>query len=139
MDNIKIGMLIVSLLINVMLYSEVRKQAGKHDAAMTAITTKLDLNGKAAGQPLTGTDPKDKSLSEMVGAAVHEEFNRAMPQSSGGMAPADKAKMESIQERLEKLQARIDEKGNSTQDKEKRLREEATKLKQEVLAACVKR
>ncbi len=140
MDNIKIAMLAVSLLLNLYLISENRKQASQTTYMMQGLTAKMDLATKSSPTAEASANISDKALIDLVNASVRDEVSRAIPNDSSAVMTAELARIDQLQKRVDALQIKMQERSSTAgSEKEKKMREEAAKLKQEVLALCVKR
>lgn len=146
MENLKIGMLAVSLLLNLLLFNEVRKQSAANSLAVQSLSTQIAAAGNSARVANAGSGgPGDQALMNMVNQAVREEMarygsNTGSMRGNGSGSSMDSSRLIDLQKRVEEVQKKIaDKTGSAGKEKEKRMMEEAAKIKQEVLALCVRK
>jgi hypothetical protein len=139
-ENLKLGLIALSVFLNFYLISELKKQSSAHMVSLENLGSRLQSLAK---EPSTGGSDKsisNSALMEMVNTACHDEYLRGKPSTMNTTA--------SDSQRLDQLQARVDTLQNSLSEraaagggggKERKLKEEAQKLKQEILAQCVRK
>jgi hypothetical protein len=140
MDNVKIAMLAVSLLLNLYLISEQKKSTAESRFTLQGITAKVEAAMKSDGSTEASSNISDKALIDLVNQTVREEFSRAVPNDDATASTAINQRIQQLQARADALSAEIQKRAaGAGSEKEKKLREEAQKMKQEILALCVKK
>ena len=140
MENAKIAMLAVSLLLNLYLISEQKKSTAESRFTLQGITAKMETSAKAGGGAEANSNISDKALVDLVNQTVREEFSRAIPNDDAAAGAAINQRIQQLQARADSLAAKIQERASGAgSEKEKKLHEEAQKMKQEILALCVKK
>jgi hypothetical protein len=138
-ENFKLGLVFLSVFLNFYLISELKRQSSVQNVSLENLGARIQT--MVSAQPAAaGADKSisNSALMDMVNTAVHDEMARVRP-SAGLSAVSDSQRLDQLQARLETLQNGLSEKAAGGGGKEKKLKEEAQKLKQEILAACTKK